>query len=118
MPSYRGNIGNLLQHWVLCELVERGNAYWASLRFVDTYSMAPLATERPKPHWSSELFDHTRERTNRDSIYERAWSDLSSDAAGYPNSAAFVAALWNGSYSMVLCECDRTTVDELRRWKV
>ena len=93
MPSYRGNIGNLLQHWVLCELVECCNDHWPTLRFVDGYSMAPLATERPKSHWSSELFDYARDRAKRDSIYERTWSGLDPSALGYPNSAAFLAAL-------------------------
>ena len=118
MPSYRGNIGNLLQHWVLCELVDCCGGHWTNLRFVDAYSMAPLATERARPHWSSELFDHARDRTKRDSIYERTWSCLDRDASRYPNSAAFVAALWRGQYSMVLCEYDDATVGELRSWKV
>ena len=117
MPSYRGNIGNLLQHWVLCELVECCGYEWPKLRFVDGYSMAPLATERPTSHWSSQLFDHARDRAKRDSIYERTWSSLNRGASGYPSSAAFLAALWQGQYSMVLCEYDDVTVGELRRWK-
>ena len=117
MPTYRGNIGNLLQHWVLCEIVDCCGGQWPRLRFVDAYSMAPLATERPKSHWSSGLFDHARDRSNRDSIYEATWSGLSSRESGYPNSAAFLAALWQGEYSMVLCEYDDATVGELRSWK-
>jgi len=117
MPSYRGNIGNLLQHWVLCELVEFCNDQWPKLRFVDGYSMAPLAKERPKSHWSSQLFDHARNRAKRESIYERTWSGLDRCASGYPSSAAFLAALWRGQYSMVLCEYDDVTVGELRSWK-
>ena len=118
MPSYRGNIGNLLQHWVLCELLECCKGDWATLRFVDAYSMAPLATERSKPHWSSELFDHARDRVKRVSMFERTWSGLDRNALGYPNSAAFVAAAWHGQYSMVLCERDDATVGELQCWKV
>jgi hypothetical protein len=117
MPSYRGNIGNLLQHWVLCEVVDCCNSHWARLRFVDAYSMAPLATERATLHWSSELFDHARDRAKRDSIYERTWSGLGHSAFGYPSSAVFLAALWQGQHSMTLCEYDDATVGELRTWK-
>lgn len=116
MPSYRGNIGNLLQHWVLCELIERSHRHWDRLRFVDAYSMAPLATERFKPGSSGHLFDHARDRVKTDSIYEQAWGTIVGDGEGYPNSAAFVDALWPGRYSMLLCEDDRATVIDLRTW--
>ena len=48
MPIFRGNVGNLLQHWVFCEALEvfRGSA--DQIDFIDAYSMAPLADERPK----------------------------------------------------------------------
>jgi hypothetical protein len=117
MLTYRGNIGNLMQHWVLCELIQRCSGYWKTLRFVDAYSMAPLATERLKTHWSSELFDYSRDREQRASTYERTWTRLVADERGYPNSAAFVESLWACAYSMVLCENDDVTVAELRRWK-
>jgi hypothetical protein len=116
MPTYRGNVGNLLQHWTVCELVDAANACWSSLRFVDAYAMAPVASERSRGHWSSGMFDYVRDRTLRDSVYERTWSSLA-PAGGYPNSAAFVAALWHGSYSMLLCELDPATAFELRKWK-
>ena len=116
MPTYRGNIGNLLQHWVLCELVHRCNQHWHHLRLVDAYSMAPCATDRPKQHWSSQLFDYARDRATPESLYERTWSALMASTSGYPNSAAFVTALWSGDYSLLLCEWDGTTVEALQEW--
>ena len=77
MPTYRGNIGNLLQHWVLCEIAERCNRRWTEIRFVDAYSMAPIAKERPKQHWSSRLFDYARDRSEPDSLYERTCAAVS-----------------------------------------
>ena len=115
MPSYRGNIGNLCADWVLCELVDCCSGHWTQLRFVDAYSMArgdraaEITLQRPvRPCQSS---------ATRDSIYERTWSALDGSALGYPNSAAFLAALWRGEYSMILCEYDDATVGELRSWK-
>ena len=116
MATYRGNIGNLLQHWVLCELIERANKYWTQLRFVDAYSMAPLATERFKSGWSGHLFDHARDRATFGSTYEEAWRKIAAGTSTYPNSAQFVSSVWNGRYSMLLCERDDATVDELRQW--
>jgi hypothetical protein len=116
MPTYRGNIGNLLQHWVLCEIAERCNWRWTEIRFVDAYSMAPIAKERPKQHWSSRLFDYARDRSEPESLYERTWRQLAIDRQGYPNSANFIAATWRGLYSMLLCEVDDFTIKELRRW--
>jgi hypothetical protein len=117
MPQYRGNIGNLLQHWVLCDLVKQSNAHWAEIRFVDAYSMAPFATERFKPGLSGYIFDHARDRAVFDSDYEDTWRRIGALKPGYPNSAAFLTALWRGKYSLLLCEWDGATVDELQLWK-
>jgi hypothetical protein len=106
----------LLQHWVLCELLQHSSKYWNRLRFVDAYSMAPLATERFKSGPSAHLFDHARDRAKPDSTYERTWRSIVEEREGYPNSAALVSALWLGTYSMLLCEHDKATVQELREW--
>ena len=116
MPTYRGNVGNLLQHWVLCELIEHSSEYWDRVSFVDAYSMAPFATERFKSGSSAHLFDHARDRVETDSIYEQTWRSIVGGRAVYPNSAALVSALWPGTYSMLLCEYDTATVHELRAW--
>lgn len=117
MPQYRGNIGNLLQHWVLCDLVKQSHEHWTEIRFVDAYSMAPFATERYKPGWSGYIFDHARDRSGTGSDYEQTWRRLGALESGYPNSAAFLTALWRGNYSLLLCEWDPDTVDELHQWK-
>src|SRR4029453_12601928 len=98
MSKYRGNIGNLLQHWVLCELLCSANSHWDDIRFMDAYSMAPLATERFKSGWSAAIFDYARDRWPADSPYERTWRKLVQDGSGYPNSAAFVTKQWRGTY--------------------
>ena len=49
MPTFRGNRGNLLQHWVLVELLDALHHKHASgLCFVDAYSMSPRPTRSPK----------------------------------------------------------------------
>lgn len=40
MSVYRGNVGNLLQHWVLCEILQDLQNHAEHLTFIDAYSMA------------------------------------------------------------------------------
>src|SRR5882724_8551365 len=111
MPPFRGNGGNLLQHWVLCEVLSACQNHYDRLGFIDAYSMAPFANERPKRDASSYLFDAVASQLpGRQSWYERAWLRLTSNTHEYPNSAAFVTAAWRGRYGMFLCELDRTPV--------
>jgi len=42
MPSYKGNVGNLLQHWVFCEIIEACRGHAEQLALVDAYSMGAL----------------------------------------------------------------------------
>lgn len=114
--KYQGNTGNLLQHWVLCELIQGCNKHWASLHFVDAYAMAPLATNQVKP--SPSLFTHAQVRETPNSAYEEAWRRLVEGRIGYPNSAAFVADLWKGCCSMSLCDNDGPTALALKSWAV
>jgi len=117
MPSFRGNVGNLLQHWVLCEVLSACQNHYERLGFIDAYSMAPFAAERPKRDASAQLFDDVAGRLpGRHSLYERAWLKLAPNTHEYPNSAAFVTAAWRGRYAMVLCELDETTILQLNRW--
>jgi hypothetical protein len=123
MPSYRGNAGNLLQHWVFCEIVEACRDHAKQLAFIDATSMAPFAAERTKRKkitTSETVFDAVRNRlTTGHSTYERAWDRLLQDRpadSGYPNSAAFLTHLWKSSYSLLLCEVDPRTADELKAW--
>ncbi len=47
MPTYKGNVGNLMQHWTLCELLDIANQHYEipGLNFIDAHAMAPRATE-------------------------------------------------------------------------
>ncbi len=117
MPVFRGNVGNLLQHWVLCDLLVSCAKYYEQIAFVDAYSMAPSANERPRRDQTAHLFDFVRERLPGDATpYEKAWHLLGADATTYPNSAAFLSVVWPGPFLMLLCEWDPTTARELELW--
>jgi len=119
MPVYRGNIGNLLQHWVFCEIVQVLHSHAEHLAFIDAYSMAPVANERPRIDDTAHIFDFARAHlADGTSSYERAWHELhlASGGTGYPNSANFLVTLWKKRYSLLLCEIDRVTANELQIW--
>lgn len=124
-PTYKGNVGNLMQHWTLCEVVtaiaaaEHGTS---CLNYVDAHAMAPVASSRPSRNDKSrQTFDRVRDglsegSAGEQSVYEQAWHRLAQGRAGYPNSAAFVEDVWEGRVSMLLCEADRITAAELDAW--
>jgi hypothetical protein len=117
MPVFRGNVGNLLQHWVFCEALEAFRGSVDQIDFIDAYSMAPLADERPKLDGSAYLFDYVQRNLSRArTAYERAWHGLAPDAGHYPNSAALLTQVWPLRYSLLLCEDEPTTVNQLRMW--
>ncbi|MDP2663801.1 MAG: hypothetical protein Q8R28_24055, partial [Dehalococcoidia bacterium] len=112
-----GNVGNLLQHWVFCEILAACRKHAEHVTFVDAYSMAPLANERPTMDGTAHLFDFVRGRLpGVRTPYEQAWLKLASPRSAYPNSASFLTAVWRGRYSLLLCESESATVQELRRW--
>lgn len=119
MPKYKGNDGNLLQHWVLCEIVNACRDHVEQLMFVDAYSMAPFASER-SAHKQTSTFDFVRDHLQEGhSLYEQTWLKLIGSAprdSGYPNSAAFVRNLWQGRFSFLLCERDPATAQQLTTW--
>lgn len=117
MPTYRGNVGNLLQHWVLCEILDGCHGHANHLAFIDAYSMAPLATERPTIDQYAPPFDHVRDQLpGQRTTYEKSWHHLVPNANGYPNSAAFLTSVWQSEYSLLLCEMEPLTVAVLRAW--
>ena len=63
------------------------------------------------------MFDRVREGllNHPGSAYEQAWHHLAPNG-GYPNSAAFVEKVWEGDFSLLLCETDPSTLAELRPW--
>lgn len=122
MPIYKGNRGNLLQHWVLTELIAvlaRRGSPASSLCLVDAYAMSPYATRDTNPGQTYSDFDLVRDRLpGQQTGFERAWKDLrQQDAVEYPTSAMFVHHLWPGPIQMTLCEMDDATAQEIGAWK-
>ncbi len=117
MPTYKGNKGNLLQHWVLCELVSAAREHVSRLQFIDAHAMAPMA-EKEEPECKDSVFESVRAHLpGQGSLYEKTWRSLEQGDATYPNSANFVKKLWSGRVvAMLLCEKDERTVEDLGRW--
>ena len=113
-PTYKGNAGHLMQHWTLCEILVTANKHTDGLNYIDAHAMAPLATERQV---GDVHFDNVKNcsPSSGDSAYELAWRQLAPHG-GYPNSAAFVERVWKGDFSMLLCETDRATCQEIEPW--
>lgn len=114
MPDYKGNAGHLMQHWTLCELLDIAQKKQTpGLSFIDAHAMAPLADKRRR---ANAAFDRARVcPPNERSVYQRAWHYLA-PISGYPNSAAFVNRVWENHFSLLLCETDQSTIDELLPW--
>ena len=117
MPTYKGNAGNLMQHWTLCEILRIANGHATGLNYIDAHAMAPWATERTG---TSDVFDSVRNSLpGQESTYERAWRRLAvGKREGYPSSAAFVRAIWQGDYALLLCETDTETADAIEHWLI
>ena len=118
MNTYKGNAGNLMQHWTLCEIVDIADeANVPGLSFIDAHAMAPCAEEPDdNPGPSGPLFLSARAALpGQQSVYERAWYQLASNEC-YPNSANFVQHVWTRDFSMLLCEKDPSTVTALDAW--
>ena len=116
MPQFKGNEGNLMQHWVLCELINSVRNHFTHLTYVDAHSMAPIANTRTS---NNPKFDVVfKALPGRESLYEQTWNELSLGPGTYPNSANFVQRLWrlSGSCTMLLCEKDDEAVSLLRSW--
>ena len=95
MGTYKGNVGNLMQHWTLCALLGVAKNQVDGLNYVDAHSMSPWA-DPPKRH--SHEFQCVQEGLpGQGSDYERAWHRIANlhPTEGYPSSAAFVHDLWN-----------------------
>ena len=116
MAKYKGNVGNLMQHWTLCEVLHIANTYTPGLSFIDSYAMAPWATRSTR---LDETFKSVKNRLpGKGSAYERAWHSLSrgKQENGYPNSAALVQEVWRNNFSFILCEIEEQTADEINKW--
>ena len=119
MGRYMGNVGHLMQHWTLCEILNIAGQHTCGLTYIDAHAMAPLATVRTT---QDEGFDGVRDGLpGQGSVYEQAWLNLAPVRnEGYPNSAAFVQELWGNRwqncYHMLLCETRPRTSDEISAW--
>ena len=115
---YKGNDGNLMQHWTLCEVLGVALRHGRDLTYVDAHAMAPLATRQTETDAQKRgRFNRVRESLpGQDSIYERAWTKLHK-GGGYPNSGSFLDCVWWKECSMLLCERDPLTVAGLREFE-
>ncbi len=108
-----------MQHWTLCEVLQAAQEHSDGLSFIDAHAMAPLADTRTgKDAYQNAVFDSVRDALpGQESVYGQAWHRLILEQRdAYPNSAAFVRAVWKGDYSMLLCELDPGTADEIDSW--
>ena len=105
MPTYRGHRGNLLQHWVLAELIallDRDDRA-TRLTFIDAHAMSPCALRCERPSQSSIDFDVVSSRLpGQGSTYEQAWLSLKAGRCEYPSSSALVQHLWGGQLELIL----------------
>lgn len=122
MPTYMGNVGHLMQHWTLCKLLTIAadeDKRIPGLNFIDAHAMAPWSTRRRS---GNKIFDRVRDEhlaPDSEIAYERAWHGLLQEhdgEDGYPNSAAFVEKVWEGDFSLLLCEIYPPTVEVIERW--
>ena len=130
LATYMGNVGHLMQHWTLCEILRiAADNNVPGISFIDAHAMAPWATERKRNNRNdrndrNDPFNQVRNNLPQGgSDYERTWQGLVPEQDrphGYPNSAAFVhfllEDLWNINYSMLLCEKECRTADEIQGW--
>lgn len=118
---YKGNKGNLLQHWTFARLLGVLSSEGLGpvhLQLVDAHAMAPLAGYRAGGSGSTApaftdvraaLADHATD-------YEAAWHRLAAGRDAYPSTAAFASEIWPGELSMLLCDIDEDTVGAIGRW--
>ena len=128
MGMCKGNLGNLLQHWVLCETLDLlMKSRFDHLHLTCTHSMAPWSVLEPVDYSSKHsprvhrrrYFDKVRNRSNQSqaSIYEECWSRCSvQQGVPYPSSAVFAFNFWRTKLSLSLCEADERTASEIDGW--
>ena len=118
MGTYKGNEGNLMQHWTLCEIVSLANPHHSALNYIDAHAMAPLASTPECSDKVTEVFRYVQDnRANGQSVYEKAWASLAPPPSrAYPNSANFVQHLWQHDLSMLLCEQHPGIAAKLKAW--
>ncbi|TFG65954.1 MAG: hypothetical protein E4H27_10355 [Anaerolineales bacterium] len=120
MGVCKGNVGNIMQHWVLTEVLNRVHLQgkrW--LHLVCTNSMAPASWPEQPGGQTRPRFEKVRLSLSPFSVttYQRAWCAISpAGALLYPSSAAFAAFLWPGKLRLTLCETNPGAIGELTMW--
>lgn len=124
MGVCKGNRGNLLQHWVLCELLHRlGQQEFKHLSLTCTHSMAPWSVPERRgdddTHYCRRVFNaaRTRAAADRSSVYESAWHMISPNRGlPYPSTALFAPQVWKTRLTLALCEASVPVADEIDGW--
>lgn len=92
MGTYKGNAGNLMQHWTLSEILETAQRCGISeLNYIDAHAMAPLAMPKNPAEIDPSFAQVKHNLPGQNSRYEKEWHHLvAQDQDEYPSSAAFV----------------------------
>src|SRR5215831_7460288 len=121
IPTFRGNRGNLLQHWVLVELVGslRQQAF-AKLAFIDANSMSPTASRSPKAATDQTASDFHRVKA-RLAGGDRRTSMLGERWANRCGPSIRLRPRLCGIAGRVVCifsraRADRPTADQIAVW--
>lgn len=122
MGMCKGNRGNLMQHWTLCEcLCELENTY-KSLHFITTHSMAPwsIAGRKEPEGLCRTTFNRAGTRLanlQQPTAYEVSWARVTGpNGIPYPSSCVIAADTWNGELTCTLCEADFNNANEIDGW--
>lgn len=107
-----------MEHWTLCDVLRTAQENGVtSLSFIDAHAMAPLASNRTG---SDDRFDRVQDSLpGQRSAYEIAWHQLVPHKEdGYPNSANFVRHIWEGAFSLVMCEVAASVIHQIFEWQI
>ncbi len=130
MHYFKANVGNLMQHWVLCEILEVLKRQFNNLLYIDAYAMAPFSIpkliEKPERNTTRRLFEEVRDRLpGQKSLYELLWLEAITHSDGqnkekYPSSTVFVYNFWkrrlNRKLILLLCEICPSKAEEIKTW--
>ena len=128
MGQCKGNLGNLMQHWVLCETIAcLEQTSYTHIQLTCTHSMAPWSmpesvdysnNHSPRLH-RRRYFDAVRKGMygRATSAYERCWRHCSLPLGiPYPSSAVLAWNLWSKNLSLYLWEANENTANEIEGW--
>ena len=122
MGVCKGNVGNLMQHWILVEtlgsLANRAPAF-PLLNFVTSHGMAPWSVPEGKQSAARVAFDRVRRNLERvdASPFEVQWRTLSGEGGlPYPSSATFALLAWPGKINLIVCEKSGAAASEIEAW--